>query len=123
MTTIFILFLIVLVLVLFAMVCLLAARIEWLMHENHLDCHDHAHALLARVNHRAAADALRAAADRWDSVEETRVKDTLARKFYKPGGPSMPAIWLRHEADRLQALDPIEEQLAAQDEERETVDA
>lgn len=50
---------------------------------------------------RIAAMTLLHAADRWDSVEEQPRVQQLIRDEYKMGGPSMPAIWLRHEAERI----------------------
>lgn len=59
-----------------------------------------------------AARTLRSAADRWDSVEEAAMLTRMAREKYKPGGPSMPAIWMRAEADRLdpQSIKEVAEQ-------------
>lgn len=42
---------------------------------------------------------LRQLADKWDSVAEQGNLRVLAREQYSPGGPSMPAIWLRQQAD------------------------
>lgn len=64
---------------------------------DHLRCIGHVSAL---TSDRAIAAALNEAADRWDSVEEKPVLRMLAED-YEPGGPSMPAIWLRHEAKRI----------------------
>lgn len=47
--------------------------------------------------------ALLIAADAWESVEERMHLERLAREQYQPGGPSMPAIWLR---DRAESLHP-----------------
>jgi hypothetical protein len=65
---------------------------------NHANCIAH----VAHVtSHRFIALWLRAAADRWDSMEEQPRLRRLADERYSPGGPSMPAIWMRAEADRL----------------------
>lgn len=45
---------------------------------------------------------LRQMADRWDSHEEQPVLQRLADEEFVPGGPSMPVIWLRYQADRLE---------------------
>lgn len=54
----------------------------------------------------AAHDAtlLRHLADRWDSVEEQGNLRILAREKYLPGGPAMPALWLRQQADKIEGL-------------------
>jgi cytochrome c556 len=53
---------------------------------------------------RGAHDAalLHRMADRWESVEEQGNLRTLAREQYTPGGPSMPALWLRQQASLIQ---------------------
>ena len=43
-------------------------------------------------------------ADRWDSPDEQGNLRILAREKYNPGGPSMPAIWLRQQADIIGLL-------------------
>lgn len=50
-----------------------------------------------------AARTLRYAADRWDSIEEQPNIRRLAQQ-YTLDGASMPALWLRSEADRI---DPV----------------
>lgn len=37
-------------------------------------------------------------AQKWDSPEEQTNLRVLAREKYVPGGPSMPALWLREQA-------------------------
>lgn len=46
------------------------------------------------------AQALREAADAWDSEEELPHMTALADERYQPGGPSMPEIWLRDRAEK-----------------------
>lgn len=67
----------------------------------HESCHEATLAVLSTASKRTDASALRAAADRWDSIEEQGNLKRLASERYKPGGPSMPTIWLRAEADRM----------------------
>lgn len=55
------------------------------------------------VSNRMVAQVLRAEADRYDAPSEQRVMRSLADHHYRPGGPSMPVIWLRHRAD---VIDP-----------------
>lgn len=59
------------------------------------------------VSDRLIAQSLRTMAEKWDNVETQPLLTTLAREKYEPGGPGMPAIWLRYEADRI---DPKPEQ-------------
>ena len=51
------------------------------------------------------ATLLRNLADKWDSPAEQGNLTILARERYSPGGPSMPALWLRAQADRLEPKD------------------
>lgn len=44
---------------------------------------------------------LRRLADQWDHPSEQGVLSKLAREKYNPGGPSMPAIWLREQANKI----------------------
>lgn len=62
-------------------------------------------AIFSQIGDAHAANVLRAAADRWDSIEEQPNLRRLANERYSAGGPSMPAIWLRTEADRLAPQD------------------
>jgi hypothetical protein len=55
----------------------------------------------ASVSRAHAADVLEDAAHRWDAVEEQGHLKVLAREHYVPGGPSMPAIWMRDRAAML----------------------
>lgn len=48
------------------------------------------------------ADRIRDLADKYDSVEEITVHKNLARTQYTVDGASMPAIWLRHQADLIE---------------------
>lgn len=57
------------------------------------------------TSNRFVADRLRQLAEKWDSIEEQANLKQLARERYKPGGPSMPRIWLRQQAE---LLDPTE---------------
>lgn len=59
------------------------------------------------VSNRVVAEALRQAADRYDSVENQGGLRVLAREKYQPGGPSMPTLWLREEADRIEKTTEI----------------
>lgn len=46
-------------------------------------------------------------ADKWDTVEEQGNLQVLAREHYTPGGPSIPALWLRQQADIIKRR-PVE---------------
>lgn len=50
------------------------------------------------------AQALREYADVWDRDDEEHKAflTQLAQERYSPGGPSMPAIWLRYQAEQLE---------------------
>lgn len=67
----------------------------------HDRCHEQAQSLLQMSTVRAEAQALRRAANMWDSIEEEHAKRILAREKYVEGGPSIPAIWLREQATKL----------------------
>lgn len=60
-----------------------------------------AHLTATSSNHFVAAR-VRDLADRWDSIEEQGNLRRLANERYTPGGPSMPVIWLRYQADQLE---------------------
>jgi len=75
----------------------------------HDQCHEATLAVLKTACRRTDASALRAAADRYDSVEEQNNLRILAQRRYETDGPSMPAIWLREQADKMDpALDPLD---------------
>jgi len=50
---------------------------------------------------RVKAEVLRDLANRYGSVQETATLNRIAREQYVPGGPDVPALWLRHHADLL----------------------
>lgn len=58
--------------------------------------------LMEAISKAHDADLLRRAADRWESPDEQGNLRILAREKYSPGGPSMPALWLRQQADLIQ---------------------
>jgi hypothetical protein len=55
------------------------------------------------VSNRVVAIAFRDAANRWDSIEEQADLRRLAREQFKDDGPSMPALWLREQAAKIEA--------------------
>ena len=68
------------------------------------EAREEAHNADLRASERGTeASYLRAAADRWDSVDSTLAKARLARQFVE-GGPGLPSLWLRDEADRRELL-------------------
>lgn len=67
----------------------------------HESCHEAVEAVLRTASKRTDASALRAAADKWDSVENQTLLKRLGRDEYEPGGPSVPAIWLRIQANQM----------------------
>ena len=54
------------------------------------------------VSNRAMAQTIRNLAERWDSIEEQANLRRLANERYSPGGPSMPVIWLREQAELME---------------------
>jgi hypothetical protein len=68
----------------------------------HEECHERTIEVIRRAVGRPEPDALEAAADAWDSIEEQGNLRRLQSE-YTPGGPSMPAIWLRHRAADLRS--------------------
>lgn len=77
-----------------------------LAHEKELQRKNSWHASWQREMTYYAADEFKArilesAADAWDSTDEKVNLTQLARDKYKLGGPSMPAIWLRHQAAEI----------------------
>lgn len=75
--------------------------------DRHSECHDRVAGAVALVSGRIRSDLLRTLADRWDSVEEQPNLRRLAAEEYSPGGPSMPAIWLRQQARLIDNPTPI----------------
>lgn len=69
--------------------------------EAHRNCHVHTMNALRTAVRRTDAAALLTAADEYESIEGQARLKTLANTEYKPGGPSMPVIWLRDRAERL----------------------
>lgn len=66
--------------------------------DEHAACHDKTLALLTAASKRSDAALLDSTADAWESIEEQGTLKRLARERYHPGGPSMPALWLRDRA-------------------------
>lgn len=66
----------------------------------HEACHEATIRMLSAASKRTDVTALNAAADAWDSVEETPARIRIANTTYKEGGPSVPALWLREWALR-----------------------
>lgn len=99
----------VIAIVLLALFLLACIKIERLLDEKdsrtgteHDDC---IKAIAASVSRSHSASLMRHLAHKWDAVEEQANLQTLAREQYRPGGPSMPAIWLRHQADLTERSD------------------
>lgn len=64
--------------------------------------------LLGNLNKRRdGAYALRAAADKWEDPLYKPALERMAHDHYEPGGPSMPAIFMRLEADALSGIPQI----------------
>lgn len=62
----------------------------------------HTFKLLANLDRaRNEASILRQMAVKWESVEEQSNLIRLARENYTPGGPSMPTIWMREQANLI----------------------
>lgn len=68
---------------------------------DHAKCIAH---IASVTSDRFVASRVRDLAERWDSIEEQGELRRLANEKYTPGGPSMPVIWLRHQADLLDPL-------------------
>lgn len=70
----------------------------------HEECHERVLDLLSSVDHnRTSAAALDRAAEAWEDPANQPFLSQLAREKYQPGGPSMPAIWLRDRAEVLRS--------------------
>lgn len=54
------------------------------------------------TSNRFVAARLRELADGWDTAEEMGEHRRIANTLYRVGGPSVPAIWLREKADRIE---------------------
>lgn len=52
------------------------------------------------VSDRMVAQNLRAMADKYDSMEEMPTRDRI-RRTHDPDGLSVPAMWMKHQADLL----------------------
>lgn len=101
-TLFFILWMITLAGFLCAMWAVSQSREQTLDEKNrHEVCHEAVEAVLRTACARTDASILRVMADKWDSIEEQTNLKQLARERYEAGGPSMPAIWLRQQADLI----------------------
>lgn len=98
--------------VVFMAALMLAAcwRIEVLQQElrdqeemTHAKCIAH---IASVVSNHAVAEALRQAADRYDSVENQSRMYQITRSWSTASPASVPSIWLRQEADRIEATTP-----------------
>lgn len=67
----------------------------------HDRCHEQVQSMLQMSTVRAEAQALRRAANLWDSVEEAHNIKVLARENFAQDGPSLPTLWLRQQATKL----------------------
>jgi len=67
-----------------------------------LDAVDFIDRMIEEMKARNEAALLRRLADKWDHPSEQGELTILAREKYRVGGPSMPAIWLREQADKLE---------------------
>lgn len=101
--------------VMFAMTCALIAlvllvafladeviRLRHYLNEDLEDDHAKCIAHIADVtSKRFVAVALDDLAERYDSIDEKHIIEKIKREEWTPGGPSLPALWLYHHADRL----------------------
>ena len=85
-------------------------RIEVLQQElrdtedaHHAKCIAH---IASVVSNKAVADALRQAAERYDSVENQSRMYQITRSWSTASPSSVPSMWLREEADRIEATTP-----------------
>lgn len=69
-------------------------------HAEHLGCHETVIDVLTTASIRTDATALLQAADAYDSFMELGNLRRLQEQ-YRPGGPSVPALWLRDRADKM----------------------
>jgi hypothetical protein len=77
-------------------------RVERIASQNNADhakCIAHISSVVSR---RVVAEAMRTAAEKWDSVENQLVIGRI-RNEYVPDGTSVPALWLREQADLMEA--------------------
>jgi hypothetical protein len=68
---------------------------------SHDDCHLHTKEVAEGVATVIGKHILLAAAEKFDSIEEQQNIKVLAREQYTPDGPSVPALWLRQLADKM----------------------
>jgi len=78
--------------------CCVLISLKQQMREGHSAYVKQVSAILSREY---GASILEQAARDWDSTDERPNLQRLARDEYKPGGPSMPTIWLRDRAKRI----------------------
>lgn len=74
------------------------------------------HILQSLNTRRDKAAGLREAANRWDDPALRPELERLAREYYTPGGPSMPAIFMRLEADAIEYVSGNDEERIQTDE-------
>ena len=67
----------------------------------HDECHVHTKDVAEGVATVIGKHILLAAAKKFDSIEEQQNIKTLAREQYTPDGPSVPALWLRELAHKM----------------------
>lgn len=91
--------------VLFLLACV---KIEWLQQEvraetelRRRDAFQFVDQLVEVGTAMTGASLLRRLADQWDHPAEQGNLNRLAREQYELGGPSMPTIWLRQQANKL----------------------
>lgn len=69
----------------------------------HMDCHENmAERMAMMYRTEAQATALRNAADKWDDPTLNVSRNRFVSEHYVDGGPSVPALWLRAEADKIE---------------------
>lgn len=81
-------------------------RVVFLLQRDKRSDHAKCIAHIASVtSNRVVAMSLRELADHWDGVEGNSDKRRIANTLWIENGPTVPAIWLREQADRIEGFD------------------
>jgi hypothetical protein len=70
--------------------------------DQHNRCHEHTEDLIQKVTSQVGPLVLRAAAEKFDAIEEQHKLKQMAAQEWKPDGPSVPAIWMLEQAEILE---------------------
>lgn len=74
--------------------------------ERHQGCHEAVAAVLGIVAARREANLIRRLAAEYDSMDGQTDIRSIARRGYVEGGPSIPALWMLEQADKIARANP-----------------